>query len=177
MGSASAFTVGTDLGRYKYFTLLIPLYTRLNKGSVLDNFTRGRIFEHIRKNPGDHFSALKKILDLNSGCLSYHLNVLEKEEYIKSQTDGFTKRFYPSGMKITKDQPKNIQELILQKIDEMPAITQKELAAELGVDISTVNYHINMMTGAGIIVSEKKGRIKHYYVLTEATPVSESAYT
>jgi PKD repeat protein len=60
VGGAGAFTVGTDLGRYKYFTLLIPLYSRLNKNSVLDNFTRGRIFEHIRKNPGDHFSALKK---------------------------------------------------------------------------------------------------------------------
>jgi hypothetical protein len=32
------------------------------------------------------------------------------------------------------------------------------------------------MTGAGIIVSEKKGRIKHYYLLVEAEAVSESVY-
>jgi DNA-binding MarR family transcriptional regulator len=172
-GGLSAFTAGTDLGRYKYFSLLIPLYTRLNKSEVLDNFTRGRIYEHIRKNPGEHFSALKKILDINNGSLSYHLSVLEKEDYIQSRTDGFCKRFYPVGMKISKDQPTNIQELILQMISDYPAITQKRLANEIGVDVSTVNYHINMMTGAGIIASEKKGKTKHYYVLTEVEPVLE----
>lgn len=177
MSGVGAFTVGTDLGRYKYFTLLIPLYTRLNKKAVLDNFTRGRIFEHIRKNPGDHFSTLKKNLEINSGSLSYHLSVLEKEEYIKSRTDGFTKRFYPFGMKITKGQPHNIQELILQKIDEKPAITQKDLANELGLDISTVNYHINIMAGAGIIISEKKGRSKQYYILSEVEQVTDSVYS
>jgi DNA-binding MarR family transcriptional regulator len=167
VGGVSAFTIGTDLGRFKFFTLLVPLYTRLNREALLDNFTRGRIFEHIRTNPGLHYRAIKENLGLSNGSLAYHLRVLEKEEYIQSKSDGLCKRFYPMGMKITSGQSNNIQELILDKIYEKPFITQKELAAEMGIDISTVNYHVNIMAGAGIIKAEKYGRIKHYLVEAE----------
>jgi len=176
LGGLGIFTAGTDLGRYKYFTLLIPLYTRLHGDAVLDNFTRGRIYEHIRMNPGEHYRAIKKTLELSNGCLTYHLKVLETENYIKSRTDGMCKRFYPVGMKITKDQPNNIQELILRKISEKPSITQKELAQLIGIDVSTVNYHINMMTGAGIIRSEKIGRTKHYKIDYEIDIIAEKGF-
>ena len=173
-GGLGAFTVGTDLGRYKFFTLMIPLYTRLNREALLDNFTRGRIFEHIRTNPGMHYRAIRENLGLSNGSLAYHLRVLEKEDYIQSSSDGLCKRFYPRGMKITAgEQHNNIQELILDKIYERPFITQKELAAEIGIDISTVNYHVNLMAGAGIIKAEKFGRIKHYVVEAEIVePIS-----
>jgi PKD repeat protein/DNA-binding MarR family transcriptional regulator len=166
-GGAGAFVAGTDLGRFKFFTLLIPLYSRLNRKAVLDNFTRGRIYEHIRINPGEHYRAIKNTLELNNGSLTYHLRVLENENFIQSRTDGIHKRFYPAGMKITKGQPHNIQELILEKLTDTPYLTQKQLAEVIGIDISTVNYHINIMAGAGIIQSEKLGKSKHYFVSTE----------
>ena len=155
------------VGRFKFFTLLIPLYSRLNREAILDNFTRGRIYEHIRMNPGQHYRAIKNTLELSNGCLTYHLKVLEKEKYVQSRTDGMCKRFYPVGMKISKGQPNNIQEIILEQIYERPFITQKVLAHQLGLDISTINYHINMMVGAGVIRSEKKGRTKHYYIISD----------
>jgi predicted transcriptional regulator len=164
---AVAFTAGTDLGRYSFFTLLIPLYTRLNREALLDNFTRGRIFEHIRMNPGQHYRAIRTYLGLSNGSLAYHLKVLEKEDYIQSRTDGMCKRFYPLGMKIAANQPNNIQELILENIYEQPFITQKQLAEDIGVDISTINYHVNIMAGAGVIKAEKFGRTKHYVVEAE----------
>jgi DNA-binding MarR family transcriptional regulator/PKD repeat protein len=168
-----AFTAGTDLGRFKFFSLIIPLYTRLNREALLDNFTRGRIYEHIRTNPGMHYRAIKENLELSNGSLAYHLRVLEKERYIQSKTDGFCKRFYPVGMKITKGDPSNVQALILDKIYEQPFITQKELAHDLGIDISTVNYHINMMAGARVVKAEKIGRVKHYVVEAEVVePIS-----
>ncbi len=172
-GGLGAFTAGTDLGRYKLFTLLIPLYSRLNRDALLDNFTRGRIYEHIRMNPGMHYRAIKENLGLSNGSLAYHLRVLEKESYIQSSSDGFCKRFYPRGMKISKTAPNNVQESILDMICERPFITQKELARELGLDISTVNYHINLMAGAGIIKAEKYGRTKHYIIEAEVVePIS-----
>jgi PKD repeat protein/DNA-binding MarR family transcriptional regulator len=171
-GGLGAFTAGTDLGRYKFFTLLIPLYTRINRKAVLDNFTRGRIYEHIRVNPGEHYRGIKDALELNNGCLTYHLKVLERENLIQSRTDGTYKRFYPYGMKISKGQPSKIQELLLDKILETPYITQRELAEQIGIDNSTVNYHINIMAGAGIIRSEKHGRVKQYYATSDYDAVS-----
>lgn len=164
-GCAGAVIVGTDIGRFKFFCWLIPLYTKLNREAVLDNFTRGRIYEHIRMNPGEHFSGLKKTLELRSGSLTYHLRVLEKEDYIKSTRDGMYKRFYPIGMKIDAGKKsRSIQELILEELIKNPRSSQKEIAKALGVDKSTVNYHINMMVGAGIIRSDKLGRTKRYYI-------------
>ena len=164
-GCAGAVIAGTDIGRFKFFCWLIPLYTKIRHDAVLDNFTRGRIYEHIRMNPGEHFSGLKKTLELRSGSLTYHLKVLEKEDYIKSTRDGMYKRFYPVGMKIDDaKKSRSIQELILEQLIKNPRSSQKEIAKALGVDKSTVNYHINMMVGAGIIRSDKFGRSKRYYV-------------
>jgi len=164
LGAGVAFTAGTDIGRYRFFTLLIPLFTRLRKGHVLDNFERGRIFEHIRMNPGQHFSAIRDYLELNSGALTYHLHVLQEQEFIKSRTDGLYKRFYPAGMKVEKGQPSDIQDLILIKLAENPGMTQKQMAQALGINVSTVNYHINMMVGAGVVRSKKAGKAKTYVI-------------
>ena len=172
IGVIGGAVAGTDIGRYSFFSMFIPLYSRIRRDEVLDNFTRGRIYEHIRKNPGEHYTALKRMLELTSGTLTHHLRILEKEDYIKSTRDGMYKRFYPIGMKVNhKKKSHSIQELILQQIAKNPRSSQKEIARNLGVDRSTVNYHINMMVGAGIIRSDKLGRTKRYYI--QETAVDE----
>jgi PKD repeat protein len=167
VGSTGAFLAGTDLGRYKFFMLTLPLYSKISKSAVLDNFTRGRIYEHIRMNPGQHYSGIKDTLELNNGCLTYHLKVLMRNDLIQAHTDGTHKRFYPIGMKVEKGRPSNIQDLIFQIIDEHPYISQREIADAIGIDISTVNYHVNIMVGAGIVQSEKSGKIKRYYLMRD----------
>ena len=90
-----------------------------------------------------------------------------RNDLIQAHTDGTHKRFYPIGMSIEKGRPSNIQDHIYQVIDERPYITQRELSDEIGIDVSTVNYHVNIMVGAGIIQSEKSGKIKRYYVMQD----------
>jgi PKD repeat protein len=154
---------GTDLGRYKFFTLLIPLFTRLRKARILDHFERGRIYEHIRKTPGDSYSSIRKTLGIKNGALAHHLRVLEVHEYIVSRRDGMYKRFYPKGMRIPEGKHKSIQEQLLEMIMGNPKITQKEMAERLGIDRSTVNYHIKILMAMGVIRSEKDGTVKFYY--------------
>ena len=160
----SAAVLSTDIGRWKFFALLIPLYSRIKRDDVLDNFERGRIYQYILLNPGDYFSHIKKILDLRSGTLTYHLKVLEQREFISSRTDGKVKRFYPYGMKVEHGPHRDIQELILEYLTIHPGMTQKDIAGELGIHVSTVNYHINMMVGAGILISDRRERVQRYEV-------------
>jgi PKD repeat protein/DNA-binding MarR family transcriptional regulator len=160
--AAAGFFAGTDVGRYSFFSFLLPLYSRLNRAKLLDNFDRGRIYQYILMNPGEHFSNIKKVLGINSGALTYHLKVLMEKEYIKALRDGMYKRFYPMDMKVSKDQPHDIQQLVLHLLAEDPGLTQKQIAKQLGLNVSTVNYHVNMMVGAGILRSEKKGKAKTY---------------
>jgi PKD repeat protein/predicted transcriptional regulator len=166
---------GTDIGRYKFFTLMIPLFTRIRKPKVLDHFERGRIFEHIRKNPGDSYSSIRRTLGLKNGALAHHLRVLERHEYIISKRDGMYKRFYPKGMKIPEGTHKSIQENILEMIMSNPKISQKEIAERMGIDRSTVNYHIKILLAMGVIRSEKSGRIKFYYFVGVKDPLPYKA--
>jgi len=162
---------GTDLGRYKFFTLLIPLFTRLKRPRILDHFERGRIYEHIRKTPGDSYSSIRKALGLKNGALAHHLRVLEAHEYIISRRDGMYRRFYPKGMKIPEGRHKSIQEQLLEMIMANPKITQREIAEHMGIDRSTVNYHIKILMAMGVIRSEKDGKIKYYYFVGIKEPL------
>ena len=140
-----------------------------------DNVSLGDLFEAAAKigyaaielwARGDDFEevmALAKRSGLAVASMSGH----------KSLPDGLNKRFYPVGMKIEKGQADNIQTLILEKIADRPYISQKELAEDMGLDVSTINYHVNMMAGAGLILSEKKGRTKRYYVSPDIEGVEE----
>ncbi len=157
-----AFFAGTDIGRFMFFSMLIPLYSRLRKDKLLNNFERGRIYQFIIMNPGHHFSYIRDILEINSGVLTYHLKILEKEDYIKSRRDGMYKRFYPYEMKIMDGQPHDVQQLIMHLLAENPGLSQKQIAGELGLNVSTVNYHITMMVGAGVLSWEKKRRVRTY---------------
>jgi predicted transcriptional regulator/PKD repeat protein len=165
---------GTDIGRYKFFTLMIPLFTRIKKPKVLDHFERGRIYEHIRKNPGDSYSSIRRTLSMKNGALAHHLRVLETHEYIISKRDGMFKRFYPKGMKIPEGQYKSIQQNILEMIMSNPKISQKAISERLGVDRSTVNYHIKILMAMGVIRSEKEGRVKYYYYVGVKEPLPYS---
>jgi DNA-binding MarR family transcriptional regulator len=161
----------TDLGRYKFFTLLIPLFTRLRRPKILDHFERGRIYEHIRKTPGDSYSSIRKALGLKNGALAHHLRVLEAHEYIVSRRDGMYRRFYPKGMRIPEGGHKSIQEQLLEMIMSNPRITQKEMAERVGIDRSTVNYHIKILMAMGVIRSEKDGKVKFYYFVGIKAPL------
>jgi len=173
-GVAAAWT---ETGRFKLMWLFwVPLYTKLKRTSILDHFVRGQVYGYIKANPGEHYNAIKKALALKNGTLVYHLQTLEREEYIKSVSDGRYKRFYPAGMKVPEEplvRLNKIQEIILRLIGDRPAISQKEIADQIGLSGATINYHINVMLKANVIKMEKLGRTTHCYAIDEDGEVVE----
>ena len=168
------FFVYTEFGKYKFLLFLLPLYTRLNKDEVLDQYTRGKIHGYIIANPGDHYNIIKKKLNLRNGTLAYHLRVLERENLIKSKRDGIYKRFYPSemspseiekiktnGHKLTKKQRK-----FLEIIRGRPGVSQKELVLMSRMKQPAVNYHIRLLLDNKYIISKKDGRETRYYIIS-----------
>lgn len=171
------FICNSDVGKYTLFSLFVPLYTKLKKEEILDHFTRGKIYGYILANPGDHYNSIKKALELSNGVFSYHLHILEKEGIIKSARDGTYKCFYPSGMRIPSNggSLKKSQILIIEKIKEMPGISQKDIATFLGVSSPTINYHIKELIKLGIIKAERKGMRLKYYFNTEKGEIDKEA--
>jgi parallel beta-helix repeat protein len=167
MAIALGLYVGTtEFGKYKFLLFFIPLYTRIRKEDVLDHFLRGRIYEHVRKNPGSNFNSMKREFGLKNGSLGYHLSILEKQDYIKSRRDGKYTRFYPVGMKIP-EKPKmilsSLQENILDLIMQKQMMSQKEIADALDISQQVVSYHVNLMIESEILGTAKEDNVLKYF--------------
>jgi predicted transcriptional regulator len=158
-----------EAGKYWLLSVLfIPLYTKLHKNKILDHFTRGRVYEYIRNNPGTYYSEIKRELELNNGNLTYHLHTLEREALIKSRTKGRFKVFYPMDVKIPTDMEPEFSGFRTQLLDlirEHPGISQKELGALLpNKKQRTISYHIKNMEREGVLRLEKVGRETKCYI-------------
>jgi len=171
---AFGLLVFTESGKYKLllmFTLLLPLYTRIQKEDVLDQFVRGQIYGFIKTNPGVHYNQILRKVGVKNGTLSYHLGVLEKTELIQSRREGLKYRaFYPTGMNFPKAERFRLTDLQIQiigSIRSQPGMTQKEIARLLGQKPQTINYNIKVLGQAGLISVVKTGR------KTRCFPVSD----
>ncbi len=161
----------TETGKYKLLallTLLLPMYTRIQKEDVLDQFVRGQIYGYIKTNPGVHYNQIRRGIDVKNGTLSYHLRVLEKTELIKSRREGVRYRaFYPTGMKFPEVERFRLTELQINTLDvinENSGIDQKEIASKLDKKPQTINYNIKVLEQANLIKVIKQGRKTSCYL-------------
>ena len=169
-GSVIAAGIGgifaTEIGKVALLTMFIPLYMKLKKEDVLEHYDRGRVYQYIELNPGEHYNSIKKALNLNNGTLTYHLYVLEKAEKIKSQKDGMYKRFYPQDVKIPENnggELTEVQNRIANSITDLPGVSQKELSSILGLRQSTLSYQLKNLETKGLLTTTKKGKKTFYY--------------
>ncbi len=161
----------TETGKYKLFYLLslaIPLYTRVQKEDILDQFVRGQIYAIIKTNPGIHYNKIMEKIDVKNGTLSYHLHMLEKTDMIKSRKEGFRYRaFYPSNIKFPKNERYRLTELqtkIIDIIKSEEGVTQKLIAEKLKEKPQTISYNLKVLQQADLVKMNKKGRKKKCYL-------------
>jgi predicted transcriptional regulator len=152
--------VMTDMGMYKFTGLfIIPLYTRIKKEKVLDRFTRGQIYQFIKNNPGETYNSIKRGVSLSNGSTTYHLRVLEREGLVHSKRNGTFRHFYPASMKLPKKvfRLSPVQKAMIEILRESPGISQVRLSEETGMTTSALNYHVKLLSEAGIIKKKREG--------------------
>ena len=175
-------TVGTEIGNYKLYLLLSPLYSRVTGDKILEHQVRSKIYSYIRAHPGDHYRSIMAKLKIKNGTLVHHLARLEQEELIKSERDGYFKRFYPVGMRIPKSevgmyypegiatynigehQVSAIQLKIIKTIITHPGLTQKEIGLRIKESRRVVNYHVKLLEQHELIKILKNGRETQCYI-------------
>jgi DNA-binding MarR family transcriptional regulator len=158
----------TEYGRFKFFLFfVVPLYSKLNREKVLNQFLRGQIYGYIMAYPGENYSSIKKAMGVENGTLTHHLYILEREGFVTSRVDGRNKRFYPVGVAAEKKTKASmIQKAILKMIRQSPDLTQTEIAVALGTSKQVVNYHIKSLLSAGLLSVEKNGTNLEYHDLS-----------
>lgn len=167
-GSFCLYNIGMILTIVLVISLV--MYSKIKRENLLKNAVRNRIFTHIKENPGKHYRGILKDLDLPMGVLTYHINRLEKGQYIKSRQDGMFRRFYTTGPKTEmRFFLSDVQESIINVIKENKGISQSKIADKLGVSRKVVNYHVNILDQAGLIFVESQGRESACYLVDSST--------
>jgi len=163
--AASIFIGGTEVGKFGFFFMLAPLYSRIRKEAALDSFTRGKIYGAILTEPGISYNMLKELTDVGNGTLAHHLKMLEVNGYIGIRRDGMYKRFYPSESTLPKSHRvlPRIQRLILSTIEERSGLSETEVAEAISVRRQVVNYHIKKLESLNLVIVQKDGNTARCY--------------
>ena len=144
------------------------MFQDANESSLLRQVERRRIYDYLRERPGIHLRKMQRELGMALGTLEYHLYRLERAGMVAVRRLGRFKAYYPEGMVDLRD--KDLLYFLRQEMPrriamasvERPGVTFQELAAWVPISPSTLSFHLQKLTKAGILVSDKLGREKTY---------------
>lgn len=151
----------------KFF--FVPMYSRLQKDTLVDEPTRQKLLKYIYSEPGANFKQLKDKFNLHNGTLAHHINILENHEIITSHRSGRQRLFFPMGINqeisrvslVTNETQLNIMDIV----KETPGITQAMISKQLNMSRQKVNYHVNSLVDKAFLKIEKQGRITRLFPL------------
>jgi len=128
----------------------------------MDIYNIKMIFDFISKNPGLHFNEIKRKIKIPKSTLRYHLNFLEKNEFIKSKKIRRYTCYFIKG--VTGRQEKIILHYLNNKITRRIIVrfmlnkvnSCNNLSEELQLNRNTINFHLKNLKKNDIIVEVKQ---------------------
>ncbi len=121
------------------------------------------ILGYLRINPGAHYNILKRDLGYGNNRLTYNLEVLEKNNKIKSRRDGRLLRYYLKRYKIPEVEGE--EKRLIDILTEVPGLNGKKISKIMQVSPNTVSKLIDSLIEKGKIGYEMRGREKLYSVI------------
>ncbi|WP_394697991.1 winged helix-turn-helix transcriptional regulator [uncultured Methanolobus sp.] len=150
-------------------------------GKVADNKgekNKQKILSYVTDNPGCAEYDLLKNLGMKRGTFRYHSGKLELSNMLVLFRQGRFISYFrntPSvennGFSLYSYSKNETRKNVFETIIEKPGVTGKELSAKLGVDKSTIHWHINKLKEENAICCEKHGRFKRYYPKSNFTAI------
>ena len=164
-----------EFSRYHLLWLFfIPLYTYIHEENALDHFTRGRIYQYIKDNPGAYYSIIKKELGLNNGVLSYHLQTLSRVELVKSKRSGIRKMFFITGTPLPSEISAKLNYMetsIRSLVSENPGITHREIREKFpDKSRRTISHYVKKLSRKDYIYLVKEGKYSRCYPREKPIP-------
>jgi predicted transcriptional regulator len=151
---------------FKYFPLLLGRVT-----SRKECPKQQVICSYISENPGCIESEISRDLGMKRGTLRYYLGRLGSKRLIFIIRKGKVKGIFHIGCSGSAEQNKlclhlkssDTRRSVLDRIISEPGITGQELSSWLGLDKSTIHWHITKLREDDLVHSEKNGRSRKHY--------------
>jgi predicted transcriptional regulator len=148
------------------------------RDEVLELEVRREIFEFITRFPGLHMREIQRKLGLSIALAEYHLNFLEKADFVSSIDEGGYRRYYAKSGKgddagyALGHHERKIVGLLRQKIPLQIALfllktgqaSHKDISDSLGMAGSKLSFHLKKMEGLGVIRKLKRMEGRGYTI-------------
>lgn len=128
--------------------------------------TRERVREHVAANPGVHFNAIVRNLDIAAGQAQYHLRRLTTADTVRSEprygrTHYFTADYEPWERHAVAVLRRETARDVLSIVIEREPVTPTTVADELGIARSTLEYHVDHLLEADLVRKhrDESGRV------------------
>jgi predicted transcriptional regulator len=124
--------------------------------------TRSDIADHVRANPGVHFNAVVRALDLAPGQVQYHLRRLRSDgsvvaEEVRGRTHLYPPRFDDWERAALAMFRRETARDVLAHLLDAGETTPARVADELGVARSTVEWHLDELTDRDLVDKRREG--------------------
>jgi len=156
-----------------FLALLLPLYSRLRKDDVLDNYRRGMIHGLILAHPGISFTGLKDALAFSSGSLVYHLSILQEKGQVCCRKSGTLMRYYLDGSPISHVVRLGLTDFQLEIVKHVLSrgeTSKRDLQIAVKSSKQTLHYNLKKLVTDGILVSSFSGGHRTYSIASGIEP-------
>jgi len=125
--------------------------------------TRERIAARVERDPGVHFSALVRDLDLGRGQVQYHLRRLRDADAVLAEEWYGRTHYYPDAFgdwergAIALLRRETAREVVLWLLANGPG-RPAAVAADLGIARSTLEWHLDNLTERGLVEKRRDDR-------------------
>jgi predicted transcriptional regulator len=143
---------------------LLPLYTRVDRATILDHPVRAQLMALIEAEPGVHMREVRRRLQLANGKALHHLRLLERSGHVTAVANGGVRSYYPKGatdyrtMAAAPVLRSGTARALVHAVLRAPGRAEHELATELGISPRTLNYHVLRLRLHGLLDLQATGR-------------------
>lgn len=143
----------------------MPLFSRIEKGELLDHPVRNQIYETIKTNPGIHISEIARQTGAGWGTTIHHLRKLRASDMVCIRDVNHQKCYFVNGGTFSPAEMVALSELKNEKamrlalhVRDHPGVAVTELAAAVGISPSLVSFHANKLVKAGLLEKRREGK-------------------
>lgn len=148
--------------------LVLPLYSRICRASVMGNPNRRAIWEALGSTPGSSVSDLTRESGLARVVVRHHLTVLESQGFAASRTQGRRRLYFPSGevpddptLKIQKAMSNPSRLRLAAALVDGPQ-TRLGLAERTGLSPRLVSHHLRQLEAQKLVEVEGEWRRSYH---------------
>lgn len=150
-----------------------------NKGEK----NRSKILSYVSENPGCSESEILSDLGMKRGTFRYHVEKLQLSNLLIALRQGRFVNYFSKGhsnekalQTVGSNTQSDTRKCVLETICEEPGVTGKELSEKIGVDKSTIHWHITQLKDENAIRDEKDGRYRKYYPASNFSAIQDNKF-